>query len=176
MNDQYKAAYKQSYAWWDSKGTDIPQGTYTMINEKFKAWEQRRGFRNDEDDTPNPENPEPVQKLKGMALRGKLALESKRRVLAAEATKERIKQAKKDGKKGLKKSESPTNFAPPIVGKRYHSDNNAKRAIKHFIEVHYLTIPEDYVFGVNKIDWGVYEITGSRKQTKQPSKKNENSN
>jgi hypothetical protein len=79
-------------------------------------------------------------------------------------------------KKGLKKSESPTNFAPPIVGKHYHSDNNAKRAIKHFIEVHYLTIPEDYIFGVNKVDWGVYEITGSRKQTKQPSKKNENSN
>ena len=176
MNDQYKAAYKQSYAWWDSKGTDIPQGTYTMINEKFKAWEQRRGFRNDEDDTPNPENPEPVQKLKGMALRGKLALESKRRVLAAEATKERIKQAKKDGKKGLKKSESPTNFAPEIVGKQFASNNNAQRKIKQYILKNHLIIPADYEFGINKIDWGKYEITGSRKQTKQRSKKNENSN
>ena len=176
MNDQYKAAYKQSYAWWDSKGTDIPQGTYTMINEKFKAWEQRRGFRNDEDDTPNPENPEPVQKLKGMALRGKLALESKKRVLAAEAAKERIKQAKKDGKKGLKKSESPTNFAPEIVGKQFASNNNAQRKIKQYILKNHLIIPADYEFGINKIDWGKYEITGSRKQTKQPSKKNENSN
>ena len=176
MNDQYKATYKQSYAWWDSKGTDIPQGTYTMINEKFKAWEQRRGFRNDEDDTPNPENPEPVQKLKGMALRGKLALESKKRVLAAEAAKERIKQAKKDGKKGLKKSESPTNFAPEIVGKQFASNNNAQRKIKQYILKNHLIIPADYEFGINKIDWGKYEITGSRKQTKQRSKKNENSN
>ena len=176
MNDQYKATYKQSYAWWDSKGTDIPQGTYTMINEKFKAWEQRRGFRNDEDDTPNPENPEPVQKLKGMALRGKLALESKKRVLAAEAAKERIKQAKKDGKKGLKKSESPTNFAPEIVGKQFASNNNAQRKIKQYILKNHLLIPADYEFGINKIDWGKYEITGSRKQTKQRSKKNENSN
>ena len=147
-----------------------------MINEKFKAWEQRRGFRNDEDDTPNPENPEPVQKLKGMALRGKLALESKKRVLAAEAAKERIKQAKKDGKKGLKKSESPTNFAPEIVGKQFASNNNAQRKIKQYILKNHLIIPADYEFGINKIDWGKYEITGSRKQTKQRSKKNENSN
>lgn len=171
MSEQYKAGYKQSYAWWDAKGSDIPQGTYSMINEKFKAWEQRRGFRSDEDEI-NPENPEPVKILRGNALRAKLALESKKRVLAQEAA----KAAKKAQKKGLKDPRKDTKFSPPIVGKRYHSDNNAKRAIKHFIQVHYLTIPEDYVFGVNKIDWGVYEVTGTRKQTKKPSKKNENSN
>lgn len=176
MNDQYKGSIKQSYAWWDSGGTDIPQGTCTMVNEKFKQWEERRGFTTETNFIGNrlkkTENSSvPVKPLRGNALRGKLALESKRRVLAAEAAKERTKQAKKG-----RKSESPTNFTPPIVGKHYHSDNNAKRAIKHFIEVHYLTIPEDYIFGVNKIDWGKYEITGTRKQTKQPSKKNENSN
>ena len=172
MNDQYKAGYKQSYAWWDAKGSDIPQGTYSMINEKFKAWEQRRGFRNDEDEI-NPENPEPVKLLRGNALRAKLALESKKRVLAQEAA----KAAKKAAKKGLKKSEKPTNFAPEIVGKQYSSDANAKRKIKEYILKNHLIIPPDYEFGINKIDWGCYEITGCRKQTKQPSKKkNENSN
>ena len=40
MSDsQYRGTIRQSYAWWDAKGSDIPQGTYTMINEKFKAWE-----------------------------------------------------------------------------------------------------------------------------------------
>ena len=38
--------------------------------------------------------------------------------------------------------------------------------IKKYIEKNYLIIPADYEFGVNKIDWGKYEITGSRKQTK----------
>ena len=47
MNDQYKGTIKQSFAWWDVGGTDIPQGTFTMINEKFKAWEKRRGFANE---------------------------------------------------------------------------------------------------------------------------------
>lgn len=174
MNDQYKGSIKQSFAWWDVGGTDIPQGTFTMINEKFKAWEKRRGFANETDFIGNPlksnENkPQPVKPLRGIALKNHLARQIKEEKLAKEA-------AKMAKKKSLKKSERPTNFAPPIVGKRYHSDNNAKRAIKHFIEVHYLTIPEDYVFGVNKIDWAVYEVTGSRKQTKQPSKKNENSN
>ena len=161
MSEQYKAGYKQSYAWWDAKGSDIPQGTYSMINEKFKAWEQRRGFRNDEDDF-NPENPEPVKPLRGNALRGKLALESKKRVLAAEAA----KQAKKDAKKKLPKAVKPTKFSPEIVGTQFSSDANAKRKIKHYIEKNYLIIPPDYVFGVNKIDWGCYEITGCRKQTK----------
>jgi len=59
-----------------------------------------------------------------------------------------------------------TKFAPDIVGKRYTSDANAKRRIKEFILKNYLIIPPDYVFGVNKIDWGIYEITGCRKQTK----------
>ena len=171
MSEQYKAGYKQSYAWWDAKGSDIPQGTYSMINEKFKAWEQRRGFRNDEDEI-NPENPEPVKLLRGNALRAKLALESKKRVLAQEAA----KAAKKAAKKGLKKSEKPTNFAPDIVGKQFASNNNAQRKIKQYILKNHLIIPPDYEFGVNKIDWGKYEITGARKQAVKPSKKNENSN
>jgi hypothetical protein len=127
-------------------------------------------IKNDEEK--NPDDPEPVKPLRGNALRNKLARESKEKMLAKEAA----RVAKKNEKKGLKDPRKDTKFSPPIVGKRYHSDNNAKRAIKHFIQVHYLTIPEDYVFGVNKIDWGVYEVTGTRKQTKQPSKKNENSN
>ncbi len=141
-----------------------------MINEKFKAWEQRRGFRNDEDEI-NPENPEPVKLLRGNALRAKLALESKKRVLAQEAA----KAAKKAAKKGLKKSEKPTNFAPDIVGKQFASNNNAQRKIKQYILKNHLIIPPDYEFGVNKIDWGCYEITGIRKQTK-GFKKNENRN
>ena len=171
MSDsQYRGTIRQSYAWWDAKGSDIPQGTYTMINEKFKAWEQRRGFRSDEDEV-NPENPEPVKLLRGNALRSKLAFESKKRVLAQEAA----KAAKKAAKKGLKKSEKPTNFAPDIVGKQYSSDANAKRKIKEYILKNHLIIPPDYEFGVNKIDWGCYEITGIRKQTK-GFKKNENRN
>ncbi len=174
MNDQYKGAIKQNFAWWDVGGADIPHRLFTEFNEKYKAWEKRRGFATETNFIGNPlknnENkPQPVKPLRGIALKNHLARQIKEEKLAKEA-------AKMAKKKGLKKSESPTNFAPPIVGKHYHSDNNAKRAIKHFIEVHYLTIPENYIFGINKIDWGVYEITGSRKQTKQPSKKNENSN
>jgi hypothetical protein len=174
MSDQYKGVIKQGFAWWDAGGADIPQGTHSMITQKFKEWEKRRGFTTESHFIGSPlknneRELEPVKPLRGIALKNHLARQIKEEKLAKEA-------AKMAKKKGLKKSESPTNFAPPIVGKSYHSDNNAKRAIKHFIEVHYLTIPEDYVFGVNKVDWGVYEITGSRKQTKQPSKKNENSN
>jgi len=160
MSDQYKAKYKQSYAWWDAKGSDVPQGTYDMVNEKFKAWEQRRGFRNEEDNTFNPENPQPTKVLRGVALRAKLGLENEKRLMAAEG----VKVAKKNEKKGLKDPRKDAKFSPPIVGKRYHSGDNAKRAIRHFIKGHHLTIPEDYVFGVNKIDWGVYEVTGTRKQ------------
>ena len=171
MSDsQYKGTIRQSFAWWDVKGADLPIGLFQDFDEKFKAWEKRRGFKNDEEK--NPDDPEPVKPLRGNALRNKLARESKEKMLAKEAA----KVAKKNEKKGLQDPRKNTKFSPPIVGKRYHSDNNAKRAIKHFISVHYLTIPEDYVFGVNKIDWGVYEVTGTRKQTKQPSKKNENSN
>jgi len=85
-------------------------------------------------------------------------------VLAAEAA----KQAKRDAKK-KPKAVKPTKFAPDIVGKRYSSNNNAQRKIKDYIMKNYLTIPSDYQFGVNKIDWGCYEITGSRALT--PNKK-----
>jgi len=160
MSDQYKPSYRQGFAWWDVGGSDIPQGLFSDFNEKFKAWEHRRGFRTD-DDT-NPENPEPIQKLRGNALRSKLALENKKQMLAAEAE----KQAKKNAKKKLTAKAKPTRFAPDIVGKQYSSYNNAQRRIKQYIEKNYLVIPKDYDFGVNKIDWGCYEITGCRKQTK----------
>ena len=177
MNDQYKGTIKQSFAWWDVGGTDIPQGTHSMITQKFKEWEKRRGFTSETNFIGNPlknneRELEPVKPLRGNALRAKLALERKKRVLAAEAA----KAAKKAAKKGLKKSESPTNFAPEIVGKQFASNNNAQRKIKQYILKNHLIIPADYEFGINKIDWGKYEITGTRKQTKKPSKKNENSN
>ena len=159
MNDQYRGTIKQSFAWWDVKGADLPMGLFQDFNQKFKAWERRRGFKTDED--VNPDDPEPTQKLRGNALRSKLAFESKKRVLAAEA----VKQAKRDAKK-KPKAVKPTKFAPDIVGKQYSSDANAKRKIKEYITKNYLIIPADYEFGVNKIDWGCYEITGWRKQTK----------
>jgi len=160
MSDQYRGTIRQSFAWWDVGGADIPIGTFQDFDEKFKAWERRRGFKTDEE--VNPDNPEPAKILRGNALRAKLALESKKRVLAAEAA----KQAKKDAKNKLTAKPKSTKFAPDIVGKRYTSDANAKRRIKEFILKNYLIIPPDYVFGVNKIDWGIYEITGCRKQTK----------
>jgi hypothetical protein len=150
MSDQYRASIKQGFAWWDAAGADLPMGLFQDFNEKFKAWEQRRGFVNEESDQPR-------KPLKGNALRTSLAFQSKKRVLAAEAA----KQAKKKPK-----AVKPTKFAPEIVGKIYSSDANAKRRIKEYILKNYLTIPSDYQFGVNKIDWGKYEITGSRKQTK----------
>jgi len=159
MSDQYRGSIKQSFAWWDVGGANLPSGLFTDFNEKFKAWERRRGFKTDDD--VNPDDPEPYQKLRGNALRAKLALESKKRMLAAEAE----KQAKKDAKK-KPKAVKPTKFAPDIVGKQYSSDANAKRKIKEYVLKNYLIIPADYQFSVNKIDWGCYEITGSRKQTK----------
>jgi hypothetical protein len=164
-DSQYKGAIRQSFAWWDVGGADLPMGLFQDFNEKFKAWERRRGFKDEE--VFNPDNPEPVKPLRGNALRAKLALESKKRVLAAEAA----KAAKKAAKKGLKKSDKPTNFAPDIVGKVYSSNNNAQRKIKEYIIKNHLIIPPDYVFGVNKIDWGKYEITGSRKQNDKKNKK-----
>jgi hypothetical protein len=137
-------------------------GLFQDFDEKFKAWERRRGFKTDE--PVNPDDPEPAKQLRGNALRAKLALESKKRVLAAEAA----KQAKRDAKK-KPKAVKPTKFAPEIVGKVFSSDANAKRKIKDYILKNYLTIPSDYQFGVNKIDWGCYEITGSRALT--PNKK-----
>jgi hypothetical protein len=159
MSDQYRGTIRQSFAWWDVGGADLPMGLFQDFDEKFKAWERRRGFKTDE--PVNPDDPEPAKQLRGNALRAKLALESKKRVLAAEAA----KQAKKDAKK-KPKAVKPTKFAPDIVGKQYSSDANAKRKIKEYVLKNYLIIPPDYQFGVNKIDWGKYEITGSRKQTK----------
>jgi hypothetical protein len=128
-------------------------GLFKEFDEKYKAWEIRRGLV----DSDTPKKP-----LKGNALRAKLASESKKRVLAAEAE----KQAKKNSKKKLPKAVKPTKFSPDIVGKQFSSDANAKRKIKNYIEKNYLIIPPDYEFGVNKIDWGCYEITGYRKQIK----------
>jgi hypothetical protein len=162
MSDQYRGTIRQSFAWWDVGGADLPMGLFQDFDEKFKAWERRRGFKTDE--PVNPDDPEPAKQLRGNALRAKLALESKKRVLAAEAA----KQAKRDAKK-KPKAVKPTKFAPEIVGKVFSSDANAKRKIKDYILKNYLTIPSDYQFGVNKIDWGCYEITGSRALT--PNKK-----
>ena len=151
MSDQYRPAYRQSFAWWDVGGADIPNGLFTEFDEKYKAWEARRGFKD--------ENAiEPIRPLKGSALTAKLAYESKKRVLAAEAA--------KAAKKNLNKKVKATRIAPDIVGMQFKSNNSAQRKIKKYIEKNYLTIPADYEFGVNKIDWGCYEITGSRKQTK----------
>lgn len=162
MSDQYRGTIKQSFAWWDVGGADLPMGLFQDFDKKFKAWERRRGFKTDE--PVNPDDPEPAKQLRGNALRAKLALESKKRVLAAEAE----KQAKRDAKK-KPKAVKPTKFEPEIVGKQYSSNNNAQRKIKDYIMKNYLTIPSDYQFGVNKIDWGKYEITGSRALT--PNKK-----
>ena len=156
MSEQYKGTIKQSFAWWDVGGADLPQGLFQDFDEKFKAWERRRGFKTDEES--NPENPEPVKQLRGNALRCKLAFESKKRMLA--------KEAAKVAKKKLTAKAKPTRFSPDIVGKQFSSDANAKRKIKQYIEKNYLIIPADYEFGVNKIDWGCYEITGCRKQNK----------
>jgi hypothetical protein len=153
MSDQYRGTIKQRFAWEDVGGADLPMGLFKEFDEKYKAWEIRRGLV----DSDTPKKP-----LKGNALRAKLASESKKRVLAAEAE----KQAKKNSKKKLPKAVKPTKFSPEIVGTQFSSDANAKRKIKHYIEKNYLIIPPDYEFGVNKIDWGCYEITGWRKQTK----------
>ena len=151
MSDQYRPAFRQSFAWWDVGGADIPNGIFTEFDEKYKAWEARRGFKD--------ENAiEPIRPLKGSALTAKLAYESKKRVLAAEAA--------KAAKKNLTKKVKATRFAPDIVGMQFGSSNSAQRKIKKYIEKNYLIIPADYEFSVNKIDWGKYEITGSRKQTK----------
>jgi len=153
MSDQYRGTIKQRFAWEDVGGADLPMGLFKEFDEKYKAWEIRRGLV----DSDTPKKP-----LKGNALRAKLASESKKRVLAAEAE----KQAKKNSKKKLPKAVKPTKFSPDIVGKQFSSDANAKRKIKQYIEKNQIIIPADYIFGVNKIDWGCYEITGSRKQTK----------
>ena len=167
MNDQYRGTIKQSFAWWDVGGADLPIGLFENFNKKFKEWEKRRGFTNETDFVGNPfdkneKKPDPVQKLRGRPLALKLAFENKKKMLAKEAE----KAAKKGVKKGLKDPRQNTKFSPEIVGMQFSSGNNAQRKIKQYILKNHLIIPADYEFGVNKIDWGCYEITGSRKQTK----------
>ena len=167
MSDQYRGSIKQNFAWWDVGSADIPQGLFTDFNEKYKAWEKRRGFSNETDFNGNPfghndKKPDPVQKLRGRPLALKLALESKKKMLAKEAE----TAAKKAVKKGLKDPRQNTKFSPEIVGMQFASGNNAQRKIKQYILKNHLIIPADYEFGVNKVDWGKYEITGNRKQIK----------
>jgi len=167
MSEQYRGTIKQSFAWWDVGGADIPHRLFTDFNEKFKAWEKRRGFSNETDFNGNPfghndKKPDPVQKLRGRPLALKLALESKKKMLAKEAE----TAAKKAVKKGLKDPRANTKFAPEIVGMQFASGNNAQRKIKQYILKNHLIIPADYEFGVNKVDWGKYEITGNRNPIK----------
>jgi len=92
---QYKAAFRQSLSQCHIGSTDVPHGTYEMVSKAFKAWEIRRGFRDEE----GADSPQLVKPLRGVALRAKLAAESKRRVLAGESSKNAEKQAKKTTKK-----------------------------------------------------------------------------
>ena len=78
MSDQFRATIKQRFAWEDVGGADLPMGLFKEFDEKFKAWEIRRGLRDEN---------APKQPLKGNALRCKLSSESKKRMLAAEAAK-----------------------------------------------------------------------------------------
>jgi hypothetical protein len=167
MSDQYRGTIKQRFAWEDVGGADLPMGLFKDFNEKFKAWEKRRGFVNETDFNGNPfdkneKKPDPVRVLKGRPLALKKAFENKKKMLAMEAE----KAAKKAAKKGLKDPRVHAKFAPEIVGMQYSSGNNAQRKIKQYILKNHLIIPADYEFGVNKIDWGKYEITGNRKQIK----------
>ena len=153
MNDQYRPAFRQSFAWWDASGADIPMGLFSDFNEKFKAWESRRGLREEEDEDA------PKKPLRGSALSAKIASEERQKALKAFAKKHAVKK-KKD-----------TKFAPNIVGKIFSTSNNAQRKIKQFVEQNILDIPSDYEFKIKKLDWGKYEIVGSRKQTEKKKKK-----
>lgn len=151
MSDQYRGSIKQNFAWWDVGGADIPNRLFVDFNEKYKAWEKRRGFSNETDFIGNPidknkKELNPVKPLRGVALRAKRALDNKKQILI--------------------KKKTTAKFAPDIVGKQYASGNNAQRKIKQYILKNHLIIPADYEFGVNKIDWGCYEITGNRNPIK----------
>ena len=128
MSDQYRGTIKQNFAWWDVGGADIPHRLFTDFNEKYKAWEKRRGFSNETDFIGNP--------------------------------------LEKNKKKILLKNKSSGKFAPDIVGKRFASNSNAQRKIKKYTTENHAIIPADYEFGINKIDWGCYEITGNRNPIK----------
>ena len=91
----------------------------------------------------NDKKPDPVKPLRGVVLRAKLALENKKKVLL--------------------KNKSSGKFAPDIIGKRYASNSNAQRTIKKYTTENHAIIPAGYKFGINKIDWGCYEITGNKK-------------
>jgi hypothetical protein len=151
MNDQYRGTIKQNFAWWDIGGADIPHRLFTDFNEKYKAWEKRRGFSNEADFIGNPldknkKELNPVKALRGVALRAKRALDNK--------------------KEALLKKKTPAKFAPDIVGKRYASNSNAQRRIKKYTTENHAIIPAGYKFKINKIDWGCYEITGNRNPIK----------
>jgi hypothetical protein len=151
MSDQYRGTIKQRFAWEDVGGADIPQGLFTDFNEKYKAWEKRRGFSNETDFLgnridKNKEKAEPVRPLRGVALRAKRALDNK--------------------KEALLKKKTPAKFAPDIVGKRFASNSNAQRKIKKYTTENHAIIPAGYKFGINKIDWGCYEITGNKNPIK----------
>ena len=92
MSDKYRGTIKQSFAWWDVGGADMPPGLFTQFNEKFKAWEKRRCFTNETDFIGNPldkneKKPDPVRVLKGRPLALKKAFENKKKMLAIEAEK-----------------------------------------------------------------------------------------
>jgi hypothetical protein len=92
MSDQYRGTIKQSFAWWDMGGADLPIGLFEDFNKKFKEWEKRRGFANETDFNRNPldkneKKPDPVRVLKGRPLALKKAFENKKKMLAMEAEK-----------------------------------------------------------------------------------------
>ena len=87
MSDQYRGSIKQSFAWWDVGSANLPSGLFTQFNEKFKAWEKRRGFSSESDFNGNPfdkneKKPDPVRVLKGRPLVLKKAFENKKKMLA----------------------------------------------------------------------------------------------
>lgn len=151
MSDQYRGPIRQSFDYRDATGADLPMGLFTDFNEKFKAWEIRRGLRSEDDENAPP------KPLRGSALSSKIASEERKAALL------------KFAKKHAPKKKKDTKFTPDIVGKIFSSNNNAQRKIKQFIEQNILDIPSDYEFKVKKLDWGKYEITGSRALT--PNKK-----
>lgn len=146
MSDQFRSTIRQSFDHRDAIGADLPMGLFSEFNKAYEDWEIRRGFRSKDEKTKKP--------LRGSALTSKISSE----------------QRKKSIKNLIKKKKIVnTKFTPDIVGKIFSSNNNAQRKIKQFIEQNILDIPSDYEFKVKKLDWGKYEITGSRALT--PNKK-----
>jgi len=92
MSDQYKGPIRQSFAWWDAAGADIPMGLFSDFDEKFKAWETRRGFRSEEDENAPP------KPLRGSALSAKIASEERKAALL-KFRQETRRQEEKEGYK-----------------------------------------------------------------------------